>query len=176
MSRIRRNGMIISLIGALGLVALSTASVRADDSASREVSVNLNAGESYVIKGLSTGGTPAVHVLNNPNALIVHGDAPGELVLLGAATGQWAIDVKTADGEKVRYNVSVQSIAKPPLGPARLRRRWVVRPWVANRPRQAAVRLIRAAARSPVPAPRRLRQPQPLVPRPRRYRLPVLPL
>jgi pilus assembly protein CpaC len=119
MSRIRRNGMIISLIGALGLVALSTASVRADDSASREVSVNLNAGESYVIKGLSTGGTPAVHVLNNPNALIVHGDAPGELVLLGAATGQWAIDVKTADGEKVRYNVSVQSIAKPPLVPGK---------------------------------------------------------
>jgi pilus assembly protein CpaC len=115
MSYKRRSGMIISLIGAFGLVALSTASVRADDSASREVAINLNAGETYVIKGLSTGGTPAVHVLNNPNALIVHGEAPGELVLLGAAAGQWAIDVKTADGEKVRYKVSVQSIAKPAL-------------------------------------------------------------
>jgi pilus assembly protein CpaC len=111
----RRSGLIITLIGAVGLVTLSSAAIRAADDTNREVAINLNAGETYVIKGLSTGGTPAVHVINNPNALVVHGEAPGELVLLGAAAGQWAIDVKTADGEKVTYKVNVTSIAKPPL-------------------------------------------------------------
>jgi hypothetical protein len=114
----RHSGLIITLIGAVGLMTLSSATVRADDgSSNREVAVNLNAGETYVVKGLSAGGTPAVHVINNPNALIVHGDAPGELVLLGASAGQWAIDVKTAEGEKVTYKVNVSSIAKPALDP-----------------------------------------------------------
>jgi pilus assembly protein CpaC len=109
----RRSGLIITLISAVGLVVLSSAALRAADEANREVAVNLNAGESYVIKGLSAGGTPAVHVITNPNALIVHGEAPGELVLLGASAGQWAIDVKTAEGEKVTYKVSVKAIASP---------------------------------------------------------------
>ncbi|HXZ87076.1 MAG TPA: pilus assembly protein N-terminal domain-containing protein [Candidatus Binataceae bacterium] len=83
------------------------------------MAVSLNAGETYVIKGLSVGGTPAVHVINNPNALVVHGEAPGELVLLGASAGQWAIDVKTDEGEKVTYKVTVKAIAKPALEPGK---------------------------------------------------------
>lgn len=114
----RRSGLIITLIGAIGFLVISSAAVRADDS-SREVAVSLNAGETYVIKGLSAGGTPAVHVINNPNALVVHGEAPGELVLLGASAGQWAIDVKTDEGEKVTYNVTVNAIAKPALAPGK---------------------------------------------------------
>jgi len=115
----RRSGLIISLIGAIGLLALSAAAVRAADDSDREVAVSLNAGETYVIKGLSVGGTPAVHVINNPNALVVHGEAPGELVLLGASAGQWAIDVKTAEGDKVTYKVTVTAIAKPAFEPGK---------------------------------------------------------
>lgn len=115
----RRTGLIITLIGAIGLLVLNSAAVRAADDSDRQVAVNLNAGETYVIKGLSVGGTPAVHVINNPNALVVHGEAPGELELLGASPGEWAIDVKTAEGEKVTYKVTINAIAKPALEPGK---------------------------------------------------------
>ena len=58
----------------------------------------LNAGESYVINNVSPGEVPAVKVITNPHALVVHNEEPGKVVLLGAEAGEWTISVKTADG------------------------------------------------------------------------------
>ncbi len=70
--------LVWSLLGGLGLLILSAGFVSASDGTAstdaavktaRQVSVTLNAGETYVIKGLSQGDTPAVRVRENPNAL-----------------------------------------------------------------------------------------------------------
>jgi pilus assembly protein CpaC len=100
------------LIGAISLIILGSGAVRAADNA-RQVSVTINRGDTYVIKDLSKDSTPAVRVIDNPGALIVHSEIPGQLVLLGAEAGQWAIDVKGSDGQKVTYKVSINSIANP---------------------------------------------------------------
>jgi Flp pilus assembly secretin CpaC len=108
----RSGSLIISLAGAIGFFALGLMPAAASNgSKARQVALTLNTGETYVIKNLSKSGTPAVHVVDNPNALIVHSEAPGQLMVVGAAAGKWSIDVKTADGEAVTYTVSVQPVA-----------------------------------------------------------------
>ena len=107
---------------ALMLTAAAVVHAADDSSARKVIFVTLNAGETYVINNVSGGTTPAVHVLDNPHALIVSSDKPGEVVLVAAAAGQWAIDVTTADGEPLRYKVSVNAIANPftdPLAPGK---------------------------------------------------------
>lgn len=83
------------------------------DSAPTQMSVGLNAGESYVINNVSPSNAPAVKVITNPHALIVHNEEPGKVVLLGAEAGEWNITVKTADGSEVDYDVTVRSAANP---------------------------------------------------------------
>ncbi|MBF6561456.1 MAG: pilus assembly protein N-terminal domain-containing protein [Candidatus Binataceae bacterium] len=83
--------------------------------------VSLNAGETYVIKDLSKAATPGIKVIDNPNALVVHTDAPGELVLLGAEAGEWRIKTVASTGGATVYDVSVHALARPfaaPLKPA----------------------------------------------------------
>jgi pilus assembly protein CpaC len=80
----------------------------ADDT---NMSLTLNAGESYVINNVSPGAAPEVKVITNPQALIVHNEEPGKVVLLGTAAGEWNITVKTADGSKINYDVTVKSSA-----------------------------------------------------------------
>jgi pilus assembly protein CpaC len=70
----------------------------------------LNAGESYVINNVSPGETPAVNVITNPHALVVHNEEPGKVVLLGAEAGEWTVAVKTTDGSTVKYDVTVKSV------------------------------------------------------------------
>ena len=82
----------------------------AADSAAPGMSVALNAGESYVINNVSPGDVPAVTVITNPHALIVHNEEPGKVVLLGAEAGEWNIQVKTASGDQVNYDVTVRSV------------------------------------------------------------------
>lgn len=72
----------------------------------RTVSVALAKGETYTIDGVAKDGGPGVKVVDNPNALVVQ-KAPGRIVLVGAATGSWKLDVRMADGEKVIYKVNV---------------------------------------------------------------------
>jgi Flp pilus assembly secretin CpaC len=103
-------GLISSLLGGLGFLTLAAGLSAASDG--RQVAVTLNAGETYLIKDLSAGSTPAVHVVDNPNALIVNSGKPGELALVGESAGKWKIDVETAAGEKVSYKVEIAAIDK----------------------------------------------------------------
>jgi Flp pilus assembly secretin CpaC len=86
-------------------------------SETRTVPVTINTGEAYTIGNVSPDSTPGVKVVSNPSALIVHTDAPGKIVLQGAAAGTWDIDVTLATGEKVTYAVDVRPAAsvKGPL-------------------------------------------------------------
>lgn len=102
-------GIAFAAVG-LWLVAARPALAVSTDG-SKQVTLRLTAGEVYVIKGLKPDATPAVHIERNPNALIVHSNDPGELVLLGTAAGEWKIDVQTAAGEKLAYDVSVDALA-----------------------------------------------------------------
>jgi len=117
--------LIRSLLGGVGLLIFAAGFVNASEAKppAREVSVTLNAGESFVIKDVSKDATPAVHVVSNPNAMIVHSDPSGGLVLLGTEAGSWKISVKSADGEQVVYKIQVNSIKGPsadPLAPGKM--------------------------------------------------------
>ncbi len=108
----KSRGLVSSLLGGLGLLTLAAGLVAASEGNSeRQVAVTLNAGETYVIKDLSAGATPAVHVMDNPSALVVNSAKPGELALVGEAAGKWKIDVETVGGEKVSYKVQVAAPA-----------------------------------------------------------------
>ena len=75
------------------------------------MSLALNAGESYVINNVAPGEAPAVKVVSNPHALVVHNEEPGKVVLLGAEAGEWTVSIKTTKGEQINYDVTVKSIA-----------------------------------------------------------------
>jgi Flp pilus assembly secretin CpaC len=115
-----------SALGAAILLLASSGIIAAADADREVIPVSLNAGDTYVIKNLGEDSTPAVHVVNNPNALIVHSGAPGQLVLVGADNGEWTLDVTDADGAPLTYKVDVHSITnfadptKPGKAPAAL--------------------------------------------------------
>lgn len=79
----------------------------------RTVSVNINKGELYIIDGVGKHAAPGIKVVDNPNALLVHTEKPGSIVLLGAAAGHWKLHVTLADGEKVIYEVNVNAVGPP---------------------------------------------------------------
>jgi len=97
------------LVAAVSIFMLWPDLVLAAVSDATEMSLVINAGESYVINNVSPGETPAVNVITNPHALVVN-NAPGKVVLLGADAGEWTVAVKLADGSNVKYDVTVKSI------------------------------------------------------------------
>src|ERR1700737_1624619 len=104
------------------VLILASSAVAAAGASHKNVSITLNAGETYGIKDLGEDSTPAVHVITNPNALVVRSDAPGQLVLVGAGAGEWSFDVTNAAGDKLTYTVDVKSIRNPtdsPLTPGK---------------------------------------------------------
>ena len=108
----RRGSGTIDLLPWL-LVAMSLLlgqPAKAADNPVRQEGISLNAGQSQVIENLDPDTRPAIHVIQNPHALVVHNDDPSKLVLLGAETGKWDISVKLKDGEDVTYNISVSGI------------------------------------------------------------------
>ena len=106
----RGYGLLSWLAAAISMLMLQPGLLLAADSAAPGMSVALNAGESYVINNVSPGDVPAVTVITNPHALIVHNEEPGKVVLLGAEAGEWNIQVKTASGDQVNYDVTVRSV------------------------------------------------------------------
>ncbi|MGA7870913.1 MAG: hypothetical protein WCA22_08440, partial [Candidatus Binatus sp.] len=104
-------GLLPWLVAAISMLMLQPGLLFAADSDGTEMSLALNAGESYVINNVSPGETPAVNVITNPHALVIRNDEPGKVVLLGAEAGEWTVSVKTADGGTVKYDVTVKSVA-----------------------------------------------------------------
>jgi Flp pilus assembly secretin CpaC len=105
-----KRGCGLWLVAAFSMLMLRPGLLFADDTGTN-MSLTLNAGESYVINNVSPGAAPEVKVITNPQALIVHNEEPGKIVLLGTGAGEWTIAVKTADGNKVNYDITVKSIA-----------------------------------------------------------------
>src|ERR1700731_283995 len=101
-------GLLPCLFAAFSMVMLRPGLLLADEGTT--MALALNAGESYVINNVSPGETPAVNVIANPHALVVHNEEPGKVVLLGAEAGEWTIAVKTTDGSTVKYDVTVKSV------------------------------------------------------------------
>jgi Flp pilus assembly secretin CpaC len=101
------------LAAAISLLLFRPGMVFAASAEGSQLSVTLNAGETYVINNVSPNATPGVKVVNNPHALVVHNEEPGKVVLLGAEKGNWAITVKDANGNDVTYNVTVNAAANP---------------------------------------------------------------
>ncbi len=84
--------------------------VRAE-TAVQSKTINLNAGQSRVIDHLKIDSKPAIRVIENSHALVIHGETPGQLVLLGAERGQWQVTVTRDDGAQIAYLVDVAAIA-----------------------------------------------------------------
>jgi Flp pilus assembly secretin CpaC len=103
--------MLPWLAAAISMLMLRPGLLFAADSAATAMSLALNAGESYVINNVSPGTTPAIKVVTNPHALVVHNEEPGKVVLLGAESGEWTVSVKMADGGLVNYDVTVKAVA-----------------------------------------------------------------
>ncbi len=89
------------------------------DNSTAPVTINLNAGQTRIIDHLKVGSRPSVRVIENANALVIHGETPGQLVLLGAERGEWEVTVTRDDGAQVAYRVDVSAIADSatPLDP-----------------------------------------------------------
>ena len=105
----RGYGLLPWLVAAISMLMLQPGLLLAADSAGAGMSVALNAGESYIINNVSPGDVPAVKVITNPHALIVHNEEPGKVVLLGAEAGEWNVQVKMANGDQINYDVTVKS-------------------------------------------------------------------
>ena len=107
--------------GFIVAAALSIATARPlrADNAVQSQTINLNAGQARVIDHLKLDSKPVIRVIENPNALVVHGETPGQLLLLGAERGQWEVTVTRDDGSQVAYEVDVAAIADraTPLDP-----------------------------------------------------------
>ena len=101
-------GLLPWLVAAFSMLMLRPGLLFADDGTT--MALALNAGESYIINNVSPGETPAVSVISNPHALVVHNEEPGKVVLLGAEAGEWTVAVKTTDGSTVKYDVTVKSV------------------------------------------------------------------
>ncbi len=103
------NSRLAVLASALFLLLPARAALASD--AGKTVEVKLDAGETRVIEGLAPSSMPAVRVIDNPHALVIHNEEPGKMTLLGAEAGHWDIDVKQADGSDLTYDVVVSAIA-----------------------------------------------------------------
>jgi pilus assembly protein CpaC len=113
--------LMVVAVGTLGLFMWAGQRPAVLASETRTVPVTISTGEAYTIKDVGLDSTPGVKVVSNPSALVVHTDAPGKIVLLGAAPGSWDINVTLASGEKVTYAVDVKPAesGKAPAAAAR---------------------------------------------------------
>jgi Flp pilus assembly secretin CpaC len=110
------------LAGFLCAAVLSLASARPlrAESAIPAQTLNLNAGQTQIIDHLKKDAKPTVHVVANPDAMVMHDETPGQVLLLGVERGQWDVTVTREDGSQVAYHVVVAAIADhtAPLDPA----------------------------------------------------------
>jgi len=93
------------------VISVATARPLRAENVVQSQTISLNAGQTRIIDHLKIGSKPAIRVIENPHALVIHGETPGQLVLLGAERGQWEVTVIRDDGEQVAYRVDVAAIA-----------------------------------------------------------------
>jgi Flp pilus assembly secretin CpaC len=81
--------------------------------------IHLDAGQTRIIDHLKIGSKPSIRVIENPNALVIHDEIPGQVVLLAADRGQWKVTLTREDGTSAAYLVDVSAIANraAPLDP-----------------------------------------------------------
>jgi Flp pilus assembly secretin CpaC len=98
---------------------LATAQPLCADDAVQLQTINLDAGQARLIDHLKINSKPAIRVIENPYALVIHGETPGQVLLLGAERGEWEITLTREDGTPVTYRVDVTAIADraTPLDP-----------------------------------------------------------
>ncbi|MGH7781281.1 MAG: type II and III secretion system protein family protein [Candidatus Binataceae bacterium] len=120
-SNINRFGLWTVAIAAAWAIAIAGARAAwaQADRPIAQVPLTITAGESYTVDNLAPDSRPAVRVIDNPHALVVHSELPGKMILLGAERGRWIIAVTRADGRQAAYDVVVNSVATPgdPLKP-----------------------------------------------------------
>jgi pilus assembly protein CpaC len=92
-------------------ISLATAGPLCAENVAQSQTINLNAGQTRIIDHLKIDSRPAIRVIENPHALVIHGETPGQLVLMGAERGQWEVTVTQDDGAQVAYRVNVAAIA-----------------------------------------------------------------
>jgi Flp pilus assembly secretin CpaC len=93
------------------VLCLATARPLRAENAVQSQTINLNAGQTRIIDHVKKDSKPAIRVIENPHALVIHGETPGQLVLLGAERGQWEVTVTRDDGAQVAYHINVAAIA-----------------------------------------------------------------
>jgi pilus assembly protein CpaC len=103
-------GLLARFLLAAGLSLASAGPVQAGNTAEAQ-SINLNAGQTRIIDHLKQDSKPAIQVIENPHALVIHDETPGQLILLGAERGQWDLTVTRDDGAQVIYHVAVAALA-----------------------------------------------------------------
>ncbi|MGC1338880.1 MAG: pilus assembly protein N-terminal domain-containing protein [Candidatus Binataceae bacterium] len=116
-----RFGLWTVAIASAWVIAIAGARAAFADGAKpiAQVPLTITAGETYTVDNLALGSVPAVQVIENPHALVIHSEMPGKLILLGAERGRWIVVVTRADGNQAAYDVVVNSVATPgdPLKP-----------------------------------------------------------
>src|SRR5271165_4117048 len=112
-------GALAGLFLAAGWSLATARPLRAENNPSAQT-INLTAGQARLIDHLKKDSKPAIHVIQNPHALVIHDETPGQLLLLGAERGQWDLTITRDDGAQVTYHVSIAAIADrtAPLAPA----------------------------------------------------------
>ena len=81
--------------------------------AQESMAVGLKAGETFVLAGLSSDGTPEVKFSDNPNCFILECSGPGKCSVLGAQAGHGRIRAKLESGEPIVYEISVSAVSRP---------------------------------------------------------------
>src|SRR5580692_3497823 len=103
-------GALTGFLVAAGLSLATARPLRAENHTSAQT-INLNAGQTQIIDHLKKDSKPAIRVIENPYALVIHDETPGQLLLLGAERGHWDVTITRDDNARVTYHVSIAALA-----------------------------------------------------------------
>lgn len=89
--------------------------------AEEHVAVDIQAGQTYTLRGLDPDATPEVTFIDH-HPFTLQCPAPGSCVLLGAEAGQGSVRTASKAGATIVYDVTVTAVARPgkPLEPGQI--------------------------------------------------------
>ena len=152
---------VIFLAAALIVLSLMIGALRPDQSnaAERDVTLNLKAGETYVLKGLDKDGVPEVRFIDNPHAFSLQCAEPGQCFVIAAEAGHGNVRVALEGGDNATYDITVSALTNPAkplepgLAPAALGNTTADNTGTGALGAQAAPLATNAAATAPAPSP-----------------------